>query len=143
DGVGFVPTGPAALNLLQYIQQASATAAGATAPVTVQGPAVTPTSTGVSYVPAGQALPYTISFQSPANQPAGQIRIVTQLDPSLQLGSVQLGDLHIGALNIKMPPGRANFQGTFDYTTSNGFILSVSAAVDPTQRTITWLLQAL
>ena len=143
DGVGFVPTGPAALNLLQYIQQASTTAAGAAAPVTVQGPTVTPTSTGVSYVPAGQALPYTISFQSPVNQPAGQIRIVTQLDPNLQLGSVQLGNLQIGALNIAIPPGRADFQGTFDYTTSNGFILSVSAAVDPTQRTITWLLQAL
>ncbi len=143
DGVGFVPTGPAALNLLQYIQQASIAAAGTPAPVTVQGPTVTPTSTGTSYVPAGQNLPYTISFQNPTEEPSGQIRIVTQLDPNLNLASVQLGGIQIGNLNIQIPAGRADFQGTFDYTSSYGFILSVSAAVDPTQHTITWLLQAL
>src|SRR5205085_12358171 len=95
------------------------------------------------YVPAGVALPYTISFRNPSGNAAGQLRIVTELDADLDPRSLRLGDLKLGDINVHIPPGQANFQGDFDFSGSKGFILRVSAGIDAQTGIATWLLQAI
>jgi CARDB len=97
------------------------------------------------FLPTGQPLPYAINFanSSTSQTRPGQIQIVTKLDPSLDPYSFRLGDLTIGDINVHIPSGRALFQGDFDFTQSKGFILRVSAGVDTTADTATWLLQAI
>ena len=91
------------------------------------------------------ALPYTIHFENSAgtvNSPA-EIRIVSQLDATLDPYKFRLGGIKLGSINVNIPTGRASFQGDFDLTNSRGFILRVSAGVDPVTHTATWLLQAI
>src|SRR5205814_366740 len=97
------------------------------------------------YVPAGTPLPYTIRFTNPAAAAttANEIRIVSQLDPSLSARSFRLGDMKIGGINITMPAGRASFQGDFDFRQSLGFIIRVSAGIDTASSTASWVLQAI
>lgn len=97
------------------------------------------------YIPPGQPLPYTIQFEnaSTAASAVGEVRIVTQLDGDLDPRSFRLGDLRLGDLQINIPDGRSFFQGDFDFRTSKGFILRVSAGLDPLSNTATWLLSAL
>ena len=90
-------------------------------------------------------MPYTISF---ANDPhatttVGQVQVVTQVDPNLDLRTFQLGDIQLGDIQIHIPAGRTSFQGDFDFTQSRGFILRVSAGLDETTRTVSWLFQAI
>jgi len=125
-------------NLNQYLDSSGAVAAGATM--------VGPTGYGPQqFLPEGQNLPYTVQFQNPsdANTPVEQVRITQQLDPNLDPRSFRLGDLQLGDLSIPIPSGLATFQGDFDYTQTNGFILRVSAGMDLTTDTATWLLQAI
>jgi len=96
------------------------------------------------FVPTGQPLPYTVQFSNPSStSTVGQIRIVSQLDPSLDPRSFRLGDLQIGDLEVHIPNTVGSFQGDFDFTQSKGFILRVSAGIDVHSGTITWLLQAI
>ncbi|WP_334407672.1 Ig-like domain-containing protein [Bradyrhizobium sp. AZCC 2289] len=97
------------------------------------------------YLPAGQALPYTINFANPPTSQTnpGEIRIVTKLDAGLDPYTFRLGDLTIGDVSVHIPSGRALFQGDFDFTQSKGFILRVSAGIDTKANTATWLLQAI
>src|SRR5262249_7352995 len=97
------------------------------------------------FVPAGQALPFTVNFQ---NDPAGttyanEIRIVTELDPNLDAHSFRLGDIKVGDITVHIPQGRSLFQGDFDFTRARGFIFRVSAGVDLQSGVATWLLQAI
>ncbi len=96
------------------------------------------------FVPTGQPLPYTINFSNPSStSTVGQIRIVSQLDPNLDPRSFRLGDLQIGDLQVHIPNTVGSFQGDFDFTQSKGFILRVSAGIDVSSGTVTWLLQAI
>ncbi|RUZ17283.1 CARDB domain-containing protein, partial [Mesorhizobium sp. M7A.F.Ca.CA.001.09.1.1] len=97
------------------------------------------------FLPAGAALPYSVRFENPQNASArpGEIRIVTKLDSDLDPYSFRLGDLKIGDINVHIPEGRSLFQGDFDFTRSKGFILRVSAGIDISAATATWLLQAI
>ncbi|HEU6454950.1 MAG TPA: hypothetical protein VN201_05760, partial [Roseateles sp.] len=97
------------------------------------------------YVPASTPLPYTIKFANPsgADSAAEQVRISTVLDPNVSLRSFRLGDIKVGGVTIHLPQDRANFQGDIDLRNSLGFIVRVSAGVDPDSRTATWLLQAI
>ncbi|HNB45966.1 MAG TPA: putative Ig domain-containing protein, partial [Burkholderiaceae bacterium] len=74
---------------------------------------------------------------------AGQLRIITQIDPSLDIRTLSLGDLKLGDINVHLPAGRANFQGDFDFSASKGFVLRVSAGIDAATGVATWLLQAI
>ncbi|QNM98964.1 PPC domain-containing protein [Chitinimonas koreensis] len=139
----FNPVGPQALNLAQYLQQAARQEADAAATIAVRGPQGMLAADGKRYVPAATPLPYTVSFNNPASQPAGQLRIVTELDPALDARSLRLGDLKLGDINVHVPADRANFQADFDFTGNKGFILRVSAGIDVASRTATWLLQAI
>ena len=137
----FNPIGPQALNLTQYLQQAASQASSQS--ISVQGPQVLPSSDGKGYVPADYALPYSISLNNPTPGPLGELRIVTQLDASLDPRSLRLGDLKIGDINIHMPADQAVFQGDFDFSGNKGFVLRVSAGVDSLTRVATWLIQAI
>ncbi|HRD91359.1 MAG TPA: hypothetical protein PK752_24335, partial [Accumulibacter sp.] len=140
DG-NFNPVPGQALNLTQYLQQAAEEKASAA--ISVRGPQAVLGADGKHYVPADTALPYTITFANPAETPAGQLRIITRIDPSLDIRTLSLGDLKLGDINVHLPAGRANFQGDFDFSASKGFVLRVSAGIDAATGVATWLLQAI
>ena len=54
--------------------------------------------------------------------------------PDLAINSFRLGDIKIGGVTINVPADRAVFQGDFDLRNSLGFIVRVSAGVDPATR---------
>jgi hypothetical protein len=97
------------------------------------------------FVPVGQPLPFTIQFENGAgaSSTVGEVRVVEQLDPNLDPHSFRLGDLQLGDLQVHIPGSVGSFQGDFDFTQSKGFILRVSAGLDVTTNTATWLLQAI
>ena len=133
-------TGPQAADINQFIGSSGAADDGLGVSL------VGPTGDGVTqFLPEGQALPYTVEFQNPtdATGSVNQIRIVEQLDPNLDPRTFRLGGLQIGDLSIQIPGGRGTFQGDFDFTQTNGFILRVSAGMDLDTNTATWLLQAI
>ncbi|KAF5293332.1 hypothetical protein FQR65_LT20082 [Abscondita terminalis] len=136
----FNPIGAQALALKQYLQQLAAVN---DAIVHVQGPSVMPHTDGKSYVPAETALPYKISFQNTSEASLNQIRLVTQIDEQLDPYTVQLTDIKVGDINIRVPDNRSSFTSDFDFSGSLGFILRVSAGVDAESRILTWLIQAI
>ena len=91
------------------------------------------------------ALPYTVGFANPtdATTAANEVRVSTVLDSDLDVRSFRLGDIKVGSVTINVPADRAAFQGDFDLRNSLGFVVRVSAGVDPTTRIATWLLQAI
>ena len=97
------------------------------------------------FLPSGYALPYTVRFANPsdAGSTVSEVRIVTPLDADLDPRSFRLADLKIGDVSVHVPSDRATFQGDFDFTNSKGFILRVSAGIDPKSATATWLVQAI
>ncbi len=97
------------------------------------------------YIPAGQPLLFTVNFQNDpeATTTPGEIRITTQLDPSLDPRTFRLGDIQVGDIDVHIPSNMGLFQGDFDFTQTKGFILRVSAGVDLQTGTATWLLQAI
>ncbi len=97
------------------------------------------------FVPANAALPYTVRFSNPpeSTSAANEVRVVTVLDDDLSLRTFRLGDMRIGGVTINLPTDRANFQGDFDLRNALGFIVRVSAGIDPGSRTASWVLQAI
>jgi hypothetical protein len=79
----FKPVPGQPLNLAQFLQQAADEAAAASNVISVRGPQPVTGDDGANYVPAGTALPYTITVNNPAETAAGQLRIVSQLDQDL------------------------------------------------------------
>jgi subtilase family serine protease len=132
-----------ALDLGRYLQQAAAETAAAATLLSVRGPQVLRGDDGQGYVPADTPLPFNITFSNPSETPAGQLRLVSQLDPSLDARSFRLGDIRIGDIQVHLPADQASFQGDFDFTASKGFILRISAGVEPSTGIATWLLQAI
>ena len=102
-----------------------------------------PSTTGSGdFVPVGQDLPYTIRFSRPTGAAVHEMQIVTALDPNIDERSVRLGDMQLGDLQIHAA-GQAFFQSEFDFTQSKGFVLSVTAAIDLSSRTMYWDFRAL
>ncbi len=97
------------------------------------------------FIPTGQALPFTVNFQNDpkATTTPGQIRITTQLDPSLDPRTFRLGDIQVGNIDVHIPSSMGLFQGDFDFSRTKGFILRVSAGVDLQTGIATWLLEAI
>jgi hypothetical protein len=128
-----------ALDLQALFEQvAQSSSAGAT----ISGPSGFGPS---QFVPAFTALPYVVRFSNPAESTsaANEIVIVTTLDDDLSIRSFRIGDIKIGGVTINVPAGRANFQGDFDLRNKLGFIIRVSAGVDPTTRIARWVIQAI
>ncbi len=126
------------LNLSQYVanQGEDSGLASMTGPFT---------SEDNGYIPNGQALPFTVNFQNDpeATTSPGEIRITTQLDPNLDPRTFRLGDIQIGDIDIQIPSNLGLFQGDFDFTASNGYIVRVSAGVDLQTGVATWLIEAI
>ncbi len=97
------------------------------------------------WLPSGQPLPYTIAMENAENasQYVSEIQVVAELDSDLNARSFALGDMKIGEITIHVPGSRPSFQGEFDLTDSQGFVLRVSAGVDLSSGLATWLLQAI
>ncbi len=123
---------------LQALFAKSAQTSGAT----ITGPSGYGTS---QFVPADVPLPYTVGFANPTDSTtaANEVRVSTVLDSDLAVKTFQLGNIKIGSVTINVPAGRAVFQGDFDLRNSLGFVVRVSAGVDPATRIATWLLQAI
>ncbi|WP_410472980.1 hypothetical protein ACGTJS_04805 [Faucicola mancuniensis] len=137
----FRPIGPKALSLTQYLMQLAQQNTGST--VSIKGPKALANTEGVSYLPSGVSLPYQINFTNTSEQGVKQIRLVSQIDDSLDPYRLRLQDIKIGDINVHLPGDKAVFQGDFDFTASKGFILRVSAGVDAVNRVTTWLIQAI
>ena len=99
----------------------------------------------VNYVPIATPLPYTIraTYDSDAIDAAREIRVIVPLDDSLDERSFQLANLQLGSKSIALPPGRPTFVGEFDFFESDGYVLQVTAGVDATTRTASYLLRAI
>ncbi|MHC4994060.1 MAG: putative Ig domain-containing protein, partial [Planctomycetota bacterium] len=97
------------------------------------------------FVPLGEQLPYTVYFEnsSAATSHVGEIRIVTQLDPILDVRRFRLGDIKIGDITVNLPQQRGAFAGEFDFAQQLGFILRINAGLDIPTNTATWLIQAI
>jgi subtilase family serine protease len=97
------------------------------------------------FVPAEQALPFTVHFQNDPTSPTSvrEIQIVTQLDPALDITSFRLGDMQIGEYPIDVPDNSGLFQRDYDLTNAKGYILRVSAGMDPIRREVIWRIQAI
>ena len=97
------------------------------------------------FVTTDNRLPYTIQFAQNTNASSSvhSINIVSQLDEDLDARSFRLGDLQIGDITVNIPEDRATFTGDFDFTASKGFILRVTAGIDPLSNVANWLLQAI
>ena len=127
-----------ALSLQALFAQVAQTVAAAT----ITGPSGYGDS---QYVPAGTPLPYTVDFSNPSDSTtaANEVRIETTLDDNLSVRSFRLGDIKIGSVTINVPDNSANFQGDFDLRNSLGFIVRVSAGIDPNTRIASWVIQAI
>ena len=99
------------------------------------------------WLPAGTALPYSIGFENAAGSArfVNEVRVTTELDPSLDPRSFTFGDIKIGDITIDVPEGRSNFSTEIDFTRTRGFVLRVSAVVDLFQSPAraSWLIQAI
>ena len=126
------------LDLSQYLHSGAQDAGLAS----MTGPFTAETN---DFIPTGQPLPFTVNFQNDptATTSPGTIRITTRLDPNLDPSTFRLGDIQIGNIDVHIPSNLGLFQGDFDFTQPNGFILRVSAGIDLQTRTATWLLQAI
>lgn len=96
-------------------------------------------------VPRQTPLPYTVRFENAATNTdsVNEVRIVTQLDSDLDPRTFRLGGLRLGDIEVNIPNGQGSFQGDFDFVRSKGFVLRVSAGLDPVNNVATWLLQAI
>ena len=137
----FRPVNAQALALTQYLAQGQSSQNNAV--ISVRGPQALPVADGQSYVPAQTNLPYRLQLNNVSTTPLGQIRLVTEIAQGFNAHSFRLGDIKLGDINIHLPEQRANFQGDFDFSTSKGFVLRISAGVDVNSRTATWLIQAI
>ena len=126
------------LNLAGYFDQpgVESGAASQTGPFTLE--------TG-GFVPAGQPLPFTVHFQNDPNttRDANEVRVVVPLDENVDPRSFRLGDIKIGDITIRMPGGRALYQGDFEFAETLGFNVRVSAGIDVKSQAATWLIQAI
>ncbi len=130
----------AALNFDSYFDNAGAAATIAS----IAGPQTYDTA---GFLPAATALPYTVNFDNPsaATATVNQITIVTQLDPSLDPYTFQLGAIKIGDITIDVPAGQSTFTQDIDFSATRGFILRVAAGIDLTQArpSAKWVIQAI
>ncbi len=126
------------LNLQDFYDQEGQTSGG----VSQTGPFTLETG---GFIPANQALPFTINFQNDPNATryANEVRVTVPLDNCIDPRSFRLGDIKVGDITIRMPNGRSFYQGDFDFAATLGFNVRVSAGVDLKTNSATWLIQAI
>jgi hypothetical protein len=88
-----------------------------------------------------QAFPYRIDFQNDpqlATAPAQVVTITEQLDPSLDLGTFQLGAIRFGATTIAIPAGQSSFSTRVDVRSTLGLVVDVGAGLNLQTGVMTW-----
>jgi hypothetical protein len=96
------------------------------------------------FIPANTPVAFTINYTHDPSAAASlkELRLVQAIPSGLDPRRFLLGDLVIGDLRIDLPDGRPSFSGEFDFTSSHGFVLQVSAGIDANSGIATWLLRA-
>ncbi len=98
------------------------------------------------FVPVEQDLPYTVRFQNADTSPtsSAEARVIVKLEQQADPRTFRLGNIQLGTLpEIVVPDNQPSFQADYDFSTSHGFILRVSAGIDLASATASWLLQAI
>ncbi len=92
------------------------------------------------YVPAGQALPYTIQFTNDATATAPvQVVVVTeQLSTNLDWSTFQLGGFGFGDISVQVPTGRTSYSTQVDDRAAAGVFVDVSANLNTQTGVVTW-----
>ncbi len=136
------PENPNFVNVQPTDYSAYFSAAGHAGAAVMTGPLA---SGADQFVPLKQAEPYTIEFgnSTSATSDVGQITINSKLDSSLDPRSFRLGDITLGDISIHIPGSVGTFEHDYDYTPSKGYILRVTAGIDVSSGTASWLLQAI
>ncbi len=96
-----------------------------------------------AFVPAKQALPYTVDFENvpSATALARQVTITDQLSPNLDWRTFQLGEVAFGDTVIQVPQRRPFYAG--DVALPDGLICRINAGIDIQTGLITWTLTAI
>jgi len=94
------------------------------------------------YLTPNQVFPYTVRFenQATATAPAVFVTITHQLDSDLNLNTFELGDFGFGDLYIDVPSGFKSYTERVDLTDTIGYYVDFKAALNTTNRTVTWKL---
>jgi RHS repeat-associated protein len=97
------------------------------------------------WVQGGTALPYSVDFtnQPGASLPAAKVSIVEPLDPGVDLSTFSLGAFGFAHHVITPPTGARSYTTTIDDTTVSGLLVKVTAALDPSSRTVNWTFQSI
>ena len=98
------------------------------------------------FIPAQQALPYTIDFENipTASAAAQRVQILDKLDPNLDWRTFRLKEIGFGNYRITVPENRAFFQTRIQLGADLGNLLAdMSARLDITTGQVTWTLTAI
>ncbi len=106
-----------------------------------------PTGFGTQgFVSASTTLPYRVDFtnEASATAPADVVVVTQQLDPSLDLGTFQLGDLGFGNTIIHVPAGLTSYSTTVNLPSTapgvgpNGLEVEINASLNTSTGLATW-----
>ncbi len=94
------------------------------------------------YLTPNQTFPYTVRFenQPTATAPAVFVTITHPLDTDLDLNTFELGDFGFGNIYIDVPQGLKAYTTRVDLTQTKGYFVDFQAALNTTNRTVTWRL---
>ena len=124
---------------LNFLSQAIASVLTAFDPNDITGPAGFGTQ---NYLIPTQTFPYAIRFenQASATAPAVFVTVTQQLDTDLDLTTFALGNFGFGNVYIEVPTGLQAYSTRVDLTSTIGYFVDFTAALDPTTRIVTWRL---
>jgi len=97
------------------------------------------------WIPAAQAIPYTIRFEnSPqAGASARQVAVTQRLDPDLDWRSFRIGDFGWGNVYIHVPENRAFYSERLDLRDTMGIYVDAAAGIDIASGQAFWTLTAI
>jgi uncharacterized repeat protein (TIGR01451 family) len=95
-------------------------------------------------VAPGDPITYTIDFENvpTATAPAQTVTITDQLDPNLDLSTLQLSSIGFNHVFIPIQPGIQSFQTNATVATDLNPV-RVTASLDPTNGVLTWLMASI
>jgi hypothetical protein len=98
------------------------------------------------YLAGSEPLHYVISFENhdTATAPAQEVIVENILDPyKVDINSVQLGDIHVGAYLIKVPHGMQNFSHVLDLRPNQNLLVAIDSNLNPNTNTLSWHFRSL
>jgi len=89
---------------------------------------------------------YSISFENEATAtaPAQEVQVIDTLDPyKVDVGSVQLGEIHFGTNVVRVPSGMSSFSTTIDLRTNQNLLVAIDCSLDPNAAILSWHFRSL